>query len=53
MAKLTIVSKITAKADTIDLVKAELEKPIDIICAEEGCLQIQSVSNPVKYSFQD
>ena len=30
MAGLTIVASITAKADKIDLVKAELEKLIDI-----------------------
>ena len=39
MAKLTIVANIKAKPDLIDLVKAELEKLIDITRAEKGCLQ--------------
>ena len=39
MANLTIVADITAKADQVDLVKAELEKLIPITLAEEGCLQ--------------
>ena len=34
-AKLTIVANITAKADKVDLVKAELEKLL-ILRAEEG-----------------
>lgn len=38
MAKLTIVANIKAKADRIDLIKAELEKLIDITRAEEGCI---------------
>ena len=39
MATLTIVANITAKADKIDLVKAELQELIDITRAEEGCSQ--------------
>ena len=39
MAKLTIVASIKAKADKIDLVKAELEKLVDVTRAEAGCLQ--------------
>ena len=39
MAKLTVVANITAKDDKIDQVKAELEKLIDITCAEEGLLR--------------
>ena len=38
MAQLTIVANIIAKADKIDLVKAELLKLIDITRAEEGCI---------------
>ncbi len=38
MAKLTIVANLITKADKIDLVKAELEKLIDITRAEEGCI---------------
>ncbi len=38
MAQLTIVANITAKADKVDLVKAELLKLIDITRAEEGCI---------------
>ncbi|MDY6854352.1 MAG: putative quinol monooxygenase [Thermodesulfobacteriota bacterium] len=54
MAKLTIVANITAKADKIDLVKAELEKLIDITRAEEGCLQYdlhQDNENPPQFLF--
>ncbi len=39
MSKLTIVAHITAKADKIEQVKAELEKLIAPTCEEEGCLQ--------------
>jgi quinol monooxygenase YgiN len=56
MAKLTIVANIKAKADKIDLVKAELEKLIDITCAEEGCLQYdlhQDNENPVHFMFYE
>jgi len=38
MSKLTIVANIKAKADKIDLVKAELLKLIDITRAEKGCI---------------
>ncbi len=38
MAKLTIVANIRAEANSVDLVKAELEKLIDITRAEEGCI---------------
>ncbi|MBU3014993.1 antibiotic biosynthesis monooxygenase [Poseidonibacter lekithochrous] len=38
MAQLTIVANIIAKADKIELVKAELLKLIDITRAEEGCI---------------
>lgn len=39
MSKLTIVANIKAKADKIDLVKAELEKLVPITRSEKGCLQ--------------
>lgn len=38
MAKLTIVANIIAKAEKIDLVKAELLKLINITREEEGCI---------------
>ncbi|WP_353572407.1 putative quinol monooxygenase [Candidatus Albibeggiatoa sp. nov. BB20] len=38
MAQLTIVANIIAKADKIDLVKAELEKLIDVTRTEKGCI---------------
>lgn len=54
MAKLTIVANITAKADQINLVKAELQKLIDVTRAEEGCLQYdlhQDNENPARFLF--
>jgi len=54
MAKLTIVANITAKAGKIDLVKAELEKLIDITRAEKGCIQYdlhQDNENPAHFLF--
>ncbi|MFT5081752.1 MAG: quinol monooxygenase YgiN [Planctomycetota bacterium] len=39
MSKLTIVANITANADKIDFVKAELDKLIDTTRAEAGCIQ--------------
>ncbi|MDY6855699.1 MAG: putative quinol monooxygenase [Thermodesulfobacteriota bacterium] len=56
MAKLTIVANITAKTDKIDLLKAELEKLIDITRAEEGCLQYdfhQDNENPAHFLFYE
>lgn len=56
MTKLTIVANITAKADQIELVKAELEKLIDITRAEEGCLQYdlhQDNENPAHFMFYE
>jgi len=38
MTKLTIVANITASANSIDLVKAELLKLINITRAEAGCI---------------
>lgn len=56
MPTLTIVANITAKADNIDLVKAELEKMIDITRAEEGCIQYdlhQDNENPAHFLFYE
>ena len=56
MASLTVVASITAKADKIDLVKAELEKLINITRAEEGCLQYdlhQDNENPAHFMFYE
>ena len=39
MSKLTIVADITAKPESVELVKAELEKLIPITRKEEGCIQ--------------
>ncbi len=54
MAKLTIVADITAKADKVEFVKAELEKLIPTTRAEEGCLQYdlhQDNGNPSHFLF--
>ncbi len=54
MSKLTIVANIKAKADKIDLVKAELEKLIDVTRTEEGCIQYdlhQDNENPAQFLF--
>jgi len=56
MAKLTIVANIIAKADKIDLVKAELEKLIPVTRAEVGCLQYdlhQDNENPARFMFYE
>ena len=56
MAKLTIVANIKAKADKIDLVKAELLKLIDITRAEEGCINYdlhQDNENPAHFLFYE
>ena len=39
MARLSIIANIITRADKIDMLKAELEKLIDINRAEEDCLQ--------------
>jgi quinol monooxygenase YgiN len=54
VSKLTIVAHITAKSDRIELVKAELEKLIDITRAEAGCLQYdlhRDNENPAHFMF--
>ncbi|WP_417840946.1 putative quinol monooxygenase [Terasakiella sp.] len=56
MSKLTIVAHITAKADKIEQVKAELEKLIAPTCQEEGCLQYdlhQDRDNPASFMFYE
>ena len=56
MSKLTIVAHITARSDKIDLVKAELEKLVDITRSEEGCLQYdlhQDNENPAHFMFYE
>ena len=56
MVKLTIIANITANADKINLVKAELEKLIDITRAEEGYLQYdlhQDNENPAHFLFYE
>ena len=54
MPNLTIVASIHANPDSIDLVKAELERLIPITRAEEGCLQYdlhQDNENPAHFLF--
>ena len=56
MAKLTIVANIKAKADKVDLVKAELLKLIDITRAEKGNVQYdlhQDNENPAHFLFYE
>ncbi len=56
MPKLIIVANIKAKSDKIDLVKAELEKLIDITRSEDGCLQYdlhQANDNPAHFMFYE
>ncbi|MFN1514880.1 putative quinol monooxygenase [Vibrio owensii] len=56
MAKLTIVANIIAKADQVELVKAELLKLIDVTRAEEGCISYdlhQDNENPAHFTFYE
>lgn len=56
MSKLTIVANIKTNPDQIDLVKAELEKLIDITRAEEGCINYdlhQDNDNPAHFMFYE
>lgn len=56
MTKLTIVANITANADKIDLVKAELLKLINITRAEKGCINYdlhQDNENPSHFMFYE
>lgn len=54
MANLTIVARIEAKKDHVDLVKSELLKLIEPTRKEEGCLQYdlhQDNDNPAVFLF--
>ena len=54
MAKLTIVANIIANQGSVEQVKAELIKLIDITRAEAGCLQYdlhQDNANPAHFIF--
>lgn len=56
MAKLTIVANIIAKAEQVELVKAELLKLIDVTRAEEGCINYdlhQDNENPAHFTFYE
>jgi len=56
MTKLTIVANIKAKPDQIALVKAELQKLIDITRAEAGCINYdlhQDNDNPAHFMFYE
>ena len=56
MAVLTIVANIHAKPDKIELVKAELQKLIDVTRAEDGCIQYdlhQDNENPAHFMFYE
>lgn len=52
--KLTVIAKIEAKKDSIELVKNELQKLISITRAEKGCIQYdlhQDNSDPSVFIF--
>ena len=56
MPKLTIVAHIIAKPESVDLVKAELQKLIPITRSEDGCLQYdlhQDNENPAHFLFYE
>ena len=56
MAKLTIVANITANANNIEMVKAELLKLIKITRAEAGCINYdlhQDNDNPAHFLFYE
>ncbi|WP_299011775.1 putative quinol monooxygenase [uncultured Shewanella sp.] len=56
MTKLTIVARIQAKTDKIELVKAELLKLIEPTRQEEGCLQYdlhQDNTDPAVFMFYE
>ncbi|PKG58698.1 antibiotic biosynthesis monooxygenase [Shewanella sp. GutDb-MelDb] len=56
MANLTIVANIIAKIDSIEFVKAELIKLIDITRAEAGCINYdlhQDNENPAHFVFYE
>jgi len=54
MANLTIIARIEAKTDRIDLVKSELLKLIEPTLKEDGCIQYdlhQDNENPAVFLF--
>ena len=56
MPKLTIVADIEARADSVALVKAELEKLVEPTRREAGCLQYdlhQDNDNPAHFLFYE
>lgn len=56
MSKLTIVANIKANPDQIALVKAELQKLVEITRAEAGCINYdlyQDNDNPVHFMFYE
>ena len=56
MNNLTIVANITANADKVELVKAELLKLIEITRAEDGCVQYdlhQDNEDPAHFLFYE
>lgn len=56
MAKLTIVARITAKADKVELVKSELLKLIAPSRKEEGCINYdlhQDNEDPAHFLFYE
>ena len=56
MSKLTIIANIQAKADQVELVKAELLKLIEVTRAEEGCINYdlhQDNENPAHFLFYE
>lgn len=56
MSKLTIIAHIHANADQVDLVKAELQKMISPVLAEEGCLNYdlhQDNEDPAHFFFYE
>lgn len=55
-SKLTIVAKIEAKKDQVDLIKSELIKLIEPTRSEEGCIQYdlhQDNENPEIFLFYE
>ena len=56
IANLTIVANIHAKADKVELVKAELLKLIEITRSEQGCVQYdlhQDNEDPAHFMFYE
>ncbi len=56
MTKLTVVANIVANKDSIDFVKAELIKLIEVTRAEAGCINYdlhQDNENPAHFVFYE